>query len=144
MGRDALGLTVGVQHQFDQRHVIIGVVENIAYSSLRHAVGPALYVPLERDSDVAPTGGAASIYSPQWPVDGGVRAARGSPAALARGVVAAVREVDPTLTNEVRTLAAQVDGTLHQERLTANRRGPVRRGWRCCWTRRAGGSCASR
>lgn len=64
MGRGALGLTVGVQHQFDQRHVIVGVVENIAYSSLRHAVGPALYVPLERDSDVAPIGGAASIYSP--------------------------------------------------------------------------------
>lgn len=120
-GRDALGLTVGVQHQPDQRYVIVGVVENVAYSSLRDSVGPALYVPLGRDGDVAPIGGAASIYSPPsglWTV--AVRAARGSPAALAGGVVAAIREVDPTLTSEVRTLAAQVDGTLRQERLTAS------------------------
>ena len=40
-------------------------------------------------------------------------------AALAGGVVGAIREVDPTLTSEVRTLAAQLDGTLRQERLTA-------------------------
>ena len=119
-GRDALGLTVGVQHQPDQRYVIVGVVEDVAYSSLRDSVGPALYVPLGRDGDVAPIGGAASIYSPPsglWTV--AVRAERGSPAALAGGVVTAIREVDPTLTSEVRTLAAQVDGTLRQERLTA-------------------------
>ena len=119
-GQDALGLTVGVAHQPDQRYAIVGVVENVAYSSLRDSVGPALYVPLGRAGDVAPIGGAASIYSPPsglWTV--AVRAARGSPAALAGGVVAAIREVDPTLTSEVRTLAAQVDGTLRQERLTA-------------------------
>lgn len=119
-GQDALGLTLGVAHQPDQRYAIVGVVENVAYSSLRDSVGPALYVPLGRDGDVAPIGGAVSIYSPPsglWTV--AVRAARGSPAALAGGVVAAIREVDPTLTSEVRTLAAQVDGTLRQERLTA-------------------------
>ena len=33
--------------------------------------------------------------------------------------MAAIQEIDPTLTSEVRTLAAQVDGTLRQERLTA-------------------------
>ena len=119
-GRDALGLTVGLLHQPDQRYVIVGVVENVAYASLRDSVGPALYVPLGHDGDVAPIGGAVSIASPPsgiWTV--AVRAERGSPAALAGSVVAAIRQVDPTLTSEVRTLAAQVDGTLRQERLTA-------------------------
>ena len=120
-GRDALGLTVSLQHDPDERYLIVGVVENVAYASLRDAVGPALYVPVGRDGEAAPIGGAVSMHSPSsgiWTV--AVRAERGSPAALAGSVLAAIDEVDPTLTSEVRTLAAQIDGTLRQERLTAS------------------------
>ena len=119
-GRDALGRTFGLLHEPDRRYVVVGVVEDVAYASLRDSVRPAMYVPLGRAGDLTPINGSFSIYSPpsgRWAV--AVRAERGDPAALAGGVVAAIQEIDPTLTSEVRTLAAQVDGTLRQERLTA-------------------------
>ena len=119
-GRDPLGRTVGLRYEPDLRYVVVGVVENAAYASLRDSVRPAMYVPLGRAGALAPTVGRTSVFSPLsgvWTV--AVRAERGDPAALAGSVVAAVREVEPTLTSEVRTLAAQVDGTLRQERLTA-------------------------
>ena len=118
-GGEPLGRTFGLQHEPDRRHVVIGVVEDLAYASLRDSVGPALYVPLGRAGDLAPIGGRRSVYSPpsgMWTV--AVRS-EGDPAALSGSVVAAIHEVEPTLTSDVRTLAAQVDGTLRQERLTA-------------------------
>ncbi|MDE0040225.1 MAG: ADOP family duplicated permease [Gammaproteobacteria bacterium] len=117
---DPLGRTFGLWHDPDRRYVIVGVVGNVAYASLRDPIGPAVYVPLGLGGELAPIVGSSSIYtalSGIWVV--GVRAERGSPAALTGSVVAAIREVDPTLTSEARTLAAQIEGTLRQERLTA-------------------------
>ena len=120
-GRDPLGRTIGLSHEpDDRRYVVVGVVENAAYASLRDSVRPAMYVPLGRAGALAPTVGSRSVFSPLSGIwTAAVRAERGDPAALAGSVVAAIREVEPTLTSEVRTLAAQVDGTLRQERLTA-------------------------
>ena len=119
-GRDPLGRTIGLAFEQDRRYVVVGVVGNVAAESLRAAVRPSLYLPLGRAGELEPIGGDVSVYTPTSGIfTVAVRAERGDPAALAGSVVAAVREVEPTLTSEVRTLAAQVDGTLRQERLTA-------------------------
>ena len=116
-GRSPLGRTIGLGHEPDRRYVV-GVVGDVAAGSLREAAGPALYVPFGRAGDLAPVGGSVAVRTPGI-FTVAARAERGSPAALAGSVVAAIQEVEPTLTSEVRTLAAQVDGTLRQERLTA-------------------------
>ena len=116
-GRRPLGRTIGLGHEPDRRYVV-GVVGDVAAGSLREAAGPALYVPFGRAGDLAPVGGSVAVRTPGI-FTVAARAERGPPAALAGSVVAAIREVEPTLTSEVRTLAAQVDGTLRQERLTA-------------------------
>ena len=119
-GRSPLGRTVGLEFEPDRRYVVVGVAGDVAAESLRDAVGPALYVPLGRAGDLAPIGGGLTLRTPSSGIfTVAVRAERGSPEALAGSVAAAIREVEPTLTSEVRTLAAQVDGTLRQERLAA-------------------------
>lgn len=119
-GRDPLGRTIGVLHEPDQRHVIIGVVGNVVSASLRDSVRPAVYFPLGQDGQLNPVRGAFAIYTALSGIfTVGVRAERGSPAALAGSVVGVIRTVDPSLASEVRTLATQVDGTLRQERLAA-------------------------
>ena len=119
-GRSPLDRTVGLEFEPDRRYVVVGVAGDVAAESLRDAVGPALYVPLGRAGDLVTLGGAVTLRTPESGIfTVAARAERGAPAALAGSVVAAIREVDPTLTSEVRTLAAQVDGTLRQERLTA-------------------------
>ncbi len=119
-GRSPLGRTIGLRYEPDRRYVVVGVAGDVAAESLRDVVGPALYVPLGRAGDLVTLGGAVTMRTPESGIfTVAVRAERGSPAALAGSVVAAIREVEPTLTSEARTLAAQVDGTLRQERLTA-------------------------
>ena len=118
--RDPLGRTVGLSFEPDRRYVVVGVAGDVAAESLRDVDRPVLYVPLGRAGDLAPIGGGMSLQTPMSGIfTVAVRTERGDPAALAGSVVAAIQEVDPTLTSEVRTLAAQVDGTLRQERLTA-------------------------
>ena len=119
-GRSPLGRTVGLEFEPDRRYVVVGVAGDVATESLRDAVDPALYVPLGRAGDLAPIGGGLTMRTPSSGIfTVAVRAERGRPAALAGSVVAVIQEVEPTLTSAVRTLAAQVDGTLRQERLTA-------------------------
>ena len=118
--RNPLDRTIGLLHEPDQRHVIVGVVGNVVSASLRDTVRPAVYFPLGRDGRIYPVRGAFAIYtSLSGILTLGVRAAQGAPAALAGSVVGVIRTVDPSLTSEVRTLVAQIDGTLRQERLTA-------------------------
>ena len=79
-----------------------------------------MYFPLGRDGQLNPVRGAFAIYTALSGIfTVGVRAERGSPAALAGSVVGVIRTVDPSLTSEVRTLATQIDGTLRQERVAA-------------------------
>ena len=119
-GRSPLGRTIGLGHETDRRYVVVGVAGDIAAESLREAVGPALYFPLGRAGDLAPIGGGLTLRTPSSGIfTVAASAERGSPAALTGSVVAAIREVEPMLTIEVRTLASQVAGMLRQERLTA-------------------------
>ena len=118
--QDPLGRTIGLRHEPEQRYVIVGVVGNVVSAALRDAARPTVYVPLGRDGRITPIRGAFALYTaPSGFLTVGVRTERESPAALAGSVVRAIRTVDPSLTSEVRTLVAQIDGTLRQERLTA-------------------------
>jgi putative ABC transport system permease protein len=90
---------------------IVGVVRDAVYESLREPVPPTMYLPFAQ----VDASEAMAVSS----VNLSVRAARGTPGALARPVLAAVSRVDPNLSLAVRTLAAQVDASLTQERLLA-------------------------
>jgi putative ABC transport system permease protein len=87
---------------------IVGVVADSVYSSLREKAPPTIYVPLEQS--VAATRPIVSLS---------VRSAGGSPAALARGVGAALSEVDRSVAFSFRPLEDQVNASLAQERLLA-------------------------
>jgi putative ABC transport system permease protein len=86
---------------------VVGIAADATYLSLRDAVPPTLYVPIAQQTDSAPE---ASLS---------VRAARGSPALLARGVAEAIARVDPNIAISFRPLKRQVDEALVQERIVA-------------------------
>jgi predicted permease len=88
--------------------LIVGVVGDTPYRSLREPAAPILYLPLSQTSLDRPT--FASVT---------VRAAAGSPALLTKDVAATLARVDPNLSLTFRTLSEQVGGTLVQERLVA-------------------------
>lgn len=86
---------------------IVGVVGDAVYASVREPVGPIAYRPLAQVRDFPPF---ASVS---------VRSAAGSPMLLTRSVAAAIGRVDRDLSLTFRPLAAQIDGTLAQERIVA-------------------------
>ena len=90
---------------------IVGVVGDAVYRSPREAVPPTMYWAVAQRT--RPPGGLSLV----------VRAAAGSPGALARGVSAAVSSVHPDLSLVVRPLADDVDAALTQERLVATLSG---------------------
>src|SRR4029077_10212156 len=93
---------------------IVGVVDNAAYNSVRAVDEPIEYAPL------------AQTDFPMGPlVDNAVsvRAAAGSPMALARSIADALRRVDPDLVVGFRLLGDQVSASLTQERLVATLSG---------------------
>jgi len=86
---------------------IVGVVEDAAYRSVRDAAPPIVYRPLAQ----------ADRFPPFLSVS--VRAASGAPAALTRGMVDAIGQVDRDLAISFRPLSAQVNDALAQERVLA-------------------------
>ncbi|MBI3402302.1 MAG: ABC transporter permease [Acidobacteria bacterium] len=89
--------------------VIVGVVADTVYSSLRESPQPTLFLPAAQWDFRVPFGGGSVS----------VRAASGSPATLAHGIAAALATVDRDLAFTVRPLTEQVDASLTQERLVA-------------------------
>jgi predicted permease len=91
---------------------IVGLVSDAVYRNIREPVPPTIYVPLgqfERRPQVS--------MPPQVAV--AVRAAAGSPAALAHGVASAILQTNPDVSLAFRTLSDQVSMSLAQERLVA-------------------------
>jgi len=90
---------------------IVGLVSDAVYRSLREPVPPTMYVPLAQfDTRRRPAPPNMSIS---------VRPQAGPPALLARGVVAAISDVNRDLALTVRPLADQVNASLVQERIVA-------------------------
>src|SRR5262249_53972630 len=88
-----------------------GLVADGVYRSLREPVPPTMYVPLAQFEDGRRPAPATMSIS--------VRAQTGAPALLARGVAAAIGEVNRDLALTFRPLADQVHASLAQERLVA-------------------------
>jgi putative ABC transport system permease protein len=90
---------------------IVGLVSDAVYRSLREPVPPTMYVPLAQfDDSRRPAPPSMSIS---------VRAHTGSPAALARGVAAAITDLNRDLALTFRPLTDQVNASLTQERIVA-------------------------
>jgi predicted permease len=90
--------------------IIIGVVGDTIFSSLREEPQPMMYFPL------------AQWFLPfpmDWGLNIGVRSAAASPAALVPSVKSALEQIDRSLRVEYRTLDTQVSESLTQERLIA-------------------------
>jgi len=94
----------GVKHA-----VIVGVVEDAAYRSVRDPIPPILYLPV------------AQAHHDEGPVrlSLSVRAATGSPALLTRAVADAITRIDDAAALTFRPLSAFIDGALARERLLA-------------------------
>jgi len=90
---------------------IVGLVADAVYRSLREPVPPTMYVPLAQFDD--------SRRPPPPTMSISVRAQSGPPALLARGVAAAIGDVNHDLALTFRPLADQVNASLTQERLVA-------------------------
>jgi predicted permease len=89
--------------------VIVGVVEDAVYRSLRDPAPPVLYLPL------------AQVHENDVPVrlSLSIRAAGGSPALLTRAVAEAIRQIEGDALLTFRPLSAFIGGALVRERLLA-------------------------
>ena len=89
--------------------VIVGVVEDAAYRSIRDPIPPVLYFPV-----------AQAHYEEGPPrLSLSIRAASGSPALLTRAVADAIVHVEPNASLTFRPLSAFIAGALVRERLLA-------------------------
>jgi predicted permease len=89
--------------------IIVGVVADAVFRSLREPTPPTMYFPVAQwDLSNPFAGGSFSV-----------RAASGSPSLLVHGIAAALTAVDPDLAFSVRPLTDQVNASLAQERLVA-------------------------
>jgi putative ABC transport system permease protein len=87
---------------------IVGIVEDVAYRSLRDEKPPTAYLPFGQGDDFVRPNVLA------------VRAARGiAPSSLAKSLVDAIAHVDGSLSLTFRPLREQVDAQLVRERLVA-------------------------
>jgi predicted permease len=86
---------------------VIGVVQDAKYLSLRAEVPPTAYLPASQSSFFL------------LPATFELRVAAGTPLALIPGVKSAIAEVNPNVSLQFTTLAAQVDESLTRERLLA-------------------------
>jgi predicted permease len=91
---------------------IVGLVSDAVYRNIREPVPPTIYVPLGQFEHRPQVSMPAQVAV-------AVRAAAGSPTWLARGVAAAILQVNPDLSLAFRTLSDQVSTSLAQERLVA-------------------------
>jgi predicted permease len=87
---------------------IVGVVGDAIYQSVREAPPPTMYRPVAQHDGPQPPFASVSV-----------RAARGSPMALARPVTAALATLDPSFSLRFWSLQRQIDDSLTQERLVA-------------------------
>ena len=106
-GRDPLGEWIA--NPAGRRKTIVGVVADSAYSSVRDALPPTMYVPLMQEDFPFPLNGISI----------GVRAASGSPDGLTRSLDAAFMNVDSHVSFNFRPLARQVGAAINQERVVA-------------------------
>jgi len=86
---------------------IVGIVKDSKYATLREEITPTAYISWSRDAEPYP------LTSFE------VRAARGSPTALLAEVKSAIAEVNPNVSLEFTTFAAQVNKTIEREKLLA-------------------------
>jgi len=91
---------------------IVGLVEDAAFSSVREPASPMIYPAFAQavEEKTLASWGFISII---------VRAARGSPDRLTRGIAAALEGVDPAVTVKFLTLRQQLDAHYIRERLLA-------------------------
>jgi predicted permease len=112
-GRDPLGATVvssaGGRRDLRRPKLIVGVVADAVYRSLREPVRPTMYLPLTQWDFTTPFGGGSIS----------VRSASGSPVLLARAIATALTNVNRDVAFDFRTMTEQVNASLSQERLLA-------------------------
>jgi predicted permease len=89
--------------------MLVGVVEDAVYRSVRDPVPPVLYLPFSQ----------AHHGEPPVRLSLSVRSAAGSPTLLTRDVSQAIMNVDGNLSLTLRPLSVFIDGTLVRERLLA-------------------------
>jgi ABC-type antimicrobial peptide transport system permease subunit len=89
--------------------VIVGVVEDAVYRSVRNPNNPILYLPVAQ----------AHYADGETTLSLSVRPASGSPALLTRAVADAIKRVDSNASLTFRPLSAYIDGALVRERLLA-------------------------
>jgi predicted permease len=90
---------------------IIGVVKDAKYAELREDLHPTIYLPASQDANQF----GSLIFE--------MRVVAGAPAALTSTVKSSIAGVDPGVSLEFKTLAAQVDESLARERLLATLSG---------------------
>jgi putative ABC transport system permease protein len=107
----AVILALGQREEYTMGpRTVVGVVGDTIYSSLREASQAIVYLPLAQYDLPVPPFAFINVT---------VRAAAGSPAALAAGVKGALASVDRNLTVRSSTLDIHVNDSLRQERLLA-------------------------
>ncbi len=92
-----------------KRAVIVGVVEDTVYRSVRDPAPPILYLPVAQ----------AHYEEAEARLSVSIRAASGSPALLTRAVADAIKRVETNASLTFRPLSAYIDGALVRERLLA-------------------------
>ena len=111
--RDPIGLTVrlvtGRANDVAPPKMVIGVVADAVYRTIRDVPTPTVYIPLSQWNFPMPMTGITI----------GVRSATGSPTELAHSLGNALTQVDPELAFNIRPLADQLNASLTQERVVA-------------------------
>jgi hypothetical protein len=112
-GPDAIGAAIsssaGGRRDLPRPKVIVGVVADAVYRSLREPVRPTMYLPLAQWDLAVPFGGGSIS----------IRAASGSPVLLARPIASALTTLNHDVAFDFRPLSEQVSASLSQERLLA-------------------------
>ena len=118
-GAGAVGRTLTIANDTQGPSVeIVGVVEDLASSSLREPPPPALYVPMAQVDQ----GVGADLLHTSLEEQGlslAVRSEGASPWRLAAAIADSIRNVDPELTLTFRLPAGEVDALLTRERVVA-------------------------
>jgi putative ABC transport system permease protein len=113
-GSSPIGLTFSLYPQTPRRLgpiVIVGVVGDAVYTSLRQTAPPTYYLPLAQFDYLTDLG--------IRPINLSIRSRSGVPLALSKGALASAAAIDPRLALTPRALADRIDDSLSQERLVA-------------------------
>jgi len=113
-GSSPIGLTFSLYPQTPRRLgpiVIVGVVGDAVYSSLRQTAPPTYYLPLAQFDYLTDLG--------IRPINLSIRSRSGVPLALSKEALASAAAIDPRLALTPRALADRIGDSLSQERLVA-------------------------